>query len=116
MSAEDTIYAALSGDAGVLALTAGRISPDKAPQDEPLPAIVYVRTDTEYIRTIHSSVAVGTIVTLEVIAFAQSRPDAEAVGDAVDAALGAAGITPIARRPEYNPETDEYASVTTCVI
>ncbi|HEY1182234.1 MAG TPA: DUF3168 domain-containing protein [Rhodocyclaceae bacterium] len=116
MSAEETIYAALSGNAGVLALTGGRISPDKAPQDEPLPAIVFARTDTEYIRTIHSAAAAGTIVTMEVVCFAQSRPDAEALGDAVDAALGAAGIAPIGRRPEYNPDTDEYASVITCVI
>lgn len=116
MSAEETIYAALSGDFAVLALTDGRISPDKSPQDEPLPAIVFARTDTEYIRTIHSSVAVGTIVTFEVIAFAESRPDAEELGDAIDAALGAVGITPVARRPEYNSETDEYASVITCVI
>lgn len=116
MSAEDIVYAALSGDAGVAALVSGRVSPDKLPQGEPLPAIVYARTDTEYIRTIHSAAAAGSNVTLEVWCMADDRPGAEAVADAAEIALAASEAAAIGRRPEYDPDTETYSSVITCLI
>jgi len=42
MSAESELYAALSGHAALTALVSTRIYPDAIPEDQPLPAVVYL--------------------------------------------------------------------------
>jgi hypothetical protein len=116
LSAESIIYAALSGGAGVTVLVGDRIYPDVLPQGKPLPAIVYARTDTEYLRTIHSNVAIETEVTLEAWCFGDTRPDAEALADAVEPALAAGALISVGRRPEFDADTDTYSSVITCTV
>lgn len=46
MSIEAVIYSRLSGFAGLAALVGNRIYPIVVPQDAPLPAVVYRRSDT----------------------------------------------------------------------
>lgn len=41
MSAETSLYAALSAAAGVIALVGARVYPDVAPQDVVLPSVVF---------------------------------------------------------------------------
>jgi hypothetical protein len=114
MSAESTLNAALLGAAGVTALVADRVYPDILPQGKPLPAVVYARTDTEYVTTIHSNATRATIVTLETWCFAKSRPAAESLADAVEVALASSGLRPVGRNPDYDTDTDTYSSVITC--
>lgn len=116
MSAETSVYAALTGAAGVTAVVGDRIYPDFLPQGKPLPAIVYARAETEYVTTIHSSVPVGSDVTMETWCFAKDRPAAEALATAAEHALGAAGIRPTARRPEFDSDTETFSSVITTIL
>lgn len=116
MSAESILYTALSTDAGITALVAGRIYPGLLPQGKALPAVVFLRTDGEYITTIHSSTPVGSRVELEVWAVAQTNSAAEAIGDAIEAALATALLVPFARRSEIDPETEAHSSIISCVV
>lgn len=116
MSAETILYDALSGAAGVGALVEDRIYPGLLPQGKDLPAIVYLRADTEFITTIHSSTPRGSRVEMEVWGIAKTNGGAEAIGDAVEAALATALLVPIARRAEIDPETEAHSSILTCVV
>lgn len=115
MSAEKLIFAVLSGAAGVTAIVSDRIYPDVLPQDKPLPAVVYARSGTEYLHTLGTP-AVASSATIEIWCFGMTRPDAEALGDAVLTALIAAKYYPSDRRPEYEDATQTYASVVVCNI
>lgn len=116
MSAETILYAALSGAAGVVALVEDRIYPTLLPQEKPIPAVVYVRIDSEYITTIHSSTPLGSRVEMEVMSIAKTNAAAEAIGDAVEVALAAALIVPTGRRSEIIAEVEEHLSIISCVV
>lgn len=87
MSAETELYATLSGAAGVTALVSTRIYPDIIPQDADLPAIAYQRTGTEFLNTIHGGAPLGHAATLEITCVGETRPAANAIANAVVAAL-----------------------------
>lgn len=117
MGAESIIYAALTGDAGVAAIVNNRIYPGLLPKDKPLPAIVQAKPeDAEYIVTIHSSIPCGSRVPLELWCIALTNAEAEALGDAVEFALGTANIVPTGRRADIDPEIEGHAAVITCVV
>lgn len=82
------------------------IFPSEVPQDYDLPAIAIVRTETEHVTTIHTSVPVAERATLEVECMAISREAAHSLMELVKTALGAAGFLAIDRRDAYTPETD----------
>lgn len=109
MSAESTLYGWLAGDGALDLLIAGRIYPDVIPGDQALPAVAYARTGTEPIATIHGTVA-GRFVNLQVQCWGETRPDAEAVADAVEAALIAAGETPTNRSVLFDTESGNYGT------
>ncbi len=90
MTPEESLYAALTGSAGVTALVASRIYPDAVPQDINLPAVAFTRTSTEYLPSIHSAVPLAETATLEVWCMAETRSAAEALASACVAALGPA--------------------------
>lgn len=112
MSAETTLYATLTASTGVSALVASRVYPDVAPQDVTLPSVVFERTDTEYVNTIHGT-AVAQRATLEVWCMAEGRSDAEQLADAVIAAVRPASFLTTGRRAEFNAEQSVWAAVVT---
>jgi hypothetical protein len=116
MSAETIVYAALSASAAVEALVDDRIYPGLLPQGMDLPAIVYLRTDSEYITTIHSSTPAGERVEMEIWGIAKTNDGAEAIGNAIVAALATALLVPTSRRAEIDAEVEAHSSIISCVV
>lgn len=110
MSAETSLYAALSAAPGVAALIGDRVYPDKIPAQVALPAVTYLRSDTEYTPTLHGTILPGsTRAVMDVACVAATRGSAEAVADAVLlACLGATHMV-TGRSMQHDPETDLYA-------
>ncbi len=113
MSAETLLYSTLSGAAAVTAIVSTRIYPDVVPQDATLPCVAFNRIDTVYHTTIHSAVPVAETAILEITCMAETRVNADALADAVLAAVGAAGYVPSGRRGEIDTENALWASVLT---
>lgn len=113
MSAETTLYGILAAAPSVTALVgsgaAARIYPDAMPEDCAYPALVYVRAGTDPIVTI-DGLKHGEFATLSVQAWANTRGDADAVADAVELALLAAGEIPADRQAAYDPEMGLFAA------
>jgi len=107
MSAESTLYAWLAADAGVAALVAGRIYPDVIPPDVALPAIAYARLSTEPVTTVHGAMP-AQFVNLQVQCWAATRTSAEAVADAVQAALLVNGEVPAGRGQLFDEESGNF--------
>ena len=116
MSAETLIYSTLSGAAGVTALVSTRIYPDFLAQEIVLPAIVTQRADSEYVNTIHSGVAVATLITVDTWCLAATRLGAEALADVVEIALPTGLFRVTGRRPEFDPDTLTYGAVVTSEV
>lgn len=113
MSAETLLYSTLSGAAAVTAIVSTRIYPDVVPQDATLPCVAFNRIDTVYHTTIHSAVPVAETAILEITCMSSTRVNADALADAVLAAVGAAGYVPSGRRGEIDAENALWASVLT---
>ena len=96
MSAESTLYAILNAHPGLAGLVADRIYPGALPEGAGYPAIVFARTDTQGIDTLHGS-RIAEDVTLSVQAWGSGRTQANAVGDQIRAALQASGNLPTNR-------------------
>lgn len=110
MSAEISLYGALSGWAGLTGLVATRIYPDEVPLGVALPAVAYVRTSSEYTTTLHGTVlAGGTRAGMDVACVAASRSGAEAVADQVVSACMASTHYVTDRSMQYDPETKLFA-------
>ncbi len=112
MSAEETLYTALSNDAGVTALVGTRIHIDKRDQDEDRPSIVYQRTGTDPMMTIHGTVYAKTI-SIGIACIADTRAEAESVANAVESAV-VPEFSLTNRISDYDPETQFH--VTTVAI
>lgn len=89
MSAETELYAALSAASGLVALVGTRIYPDILPEEHQFPAVVYTRTGTQPVLTVHGG-SVGDFTDLQINAWAKTRTAAAAVADQIEAALVAA--------------------------
>ena len=111
MSAEQDLYTALSGYAGLTALVDTRIHADVRDEDEDLPSVVYRRLKTEHINTIHGTV-VATTATLGVSCVGESRASSEAVAEQVLAAVGGNFVAQD-RRSDYDPDTQYYITTIT---
>lgn len=110
MSSESICYDTLLASSPVTAIVGAgadaRVFPSEVPQDYDLPAIAIVRTETEHLTTIHSSVPIASRATLEVECMAATREAASSLMVLVQTALGAAGFLSVDRRDAYTPETD----------
>jgi hypothetical protein len=104
MSAEQTLYGILSADSALASLVDTRIYKDVIPQPDDLPAVVYSRTGTEPVQTIHG-VNIASFAQLQVQVWAKSRSTAEQVSAAIVAALDAAGEPYTALGALYDEET-----------
>lgn len=105
MSAESDLFDALRLDAGVAALVGARIYPYERPQGSALPAIVFGRTQTTPITSIHGTVlATRTMFAIDI--FAEKRITAESIGDAVEGALNGSAFVRQGRAGEPVPEME----------
>jgi len=107
MSAETVLFATLDAAVAVHALVADRIYPDARPQDDVLPAIVYTRDTTEYVPTIHGTIAL-TRAQLSVLSFGVTRAAAEAVADVAQTAVLAAGFLMVNRAGDFDVDSRTY--------
>lgn len=96
MSAESTLYSLLDTHAGLAGLVAERIYPGALPEGCDYPAVVFARTDTQGIDTLHGT-RLAEDVTLSVQGWGLTRTQANAVGDQIQAALKASGNLPTNR-------------------
>jgi hypothetical protein len=108
MTAEEKLYAALAGLAGLTALVGLRISPDALPENEALPAIVFVRASTNPTYTI-GGVLVAEDVHFVITAWAKSRTEAEPIGDQIRLALEADGYQIADRSSGFDNEVGLFA-------
>lgn len=114
MSAETFTYSTLSGAAAVTAIVGSganaRIYPDEAAQEAAPPLIVFERgsSDPEY--TLDNTLAT-TRVRMNVTCWAATRIAAEALGDAVAAAMLAATVPTAERDSAFDAETQSYAAI-----
>ncbi|MGL4480450.1 MAG: DUF3168 domain-containing protein [Aeromonas veronii] len=109
MSAESSLYAILTADAGVIALVGDRIYPDLIPEGKVAPYIGYERVATDPIATIHGTI-LGTDVGFVVACWADTRLQAEQVADAVATAMQAAGHVYTGRGAELDEATGRLAA------
>ena len=110
MIAENEIYAALSGHAGLASIVSDRIYPDVLSEETAYPAVVFARETTTPIRSI-SGHYFGSDVLLHVGCWGNTRTQADSAAIQAEAALLAAGHIPRGRNSGYDPETDLFASV-----
>lgn len=105
MSAESECYDKLRLNAGVAAFVGTRIHPYIRPQNDVLPAIVYSRTATTPISTIHGTVyAVRTQITID--AFSATRMQAEQIADAIEIAMNGSLFLRLNRSGDALPDMD----------
>ena len=109
MSAESQLYALLSADAGVTALISTRIYPDLVPELKTPPYIGYERVGTEPIVAI-SGAALGQIANMTLACWSATRVEAEAVADAVVAALAGSNFIHLTRGAEVDEATGRLAA------
>ena len=113
MSAETDLRALLVATAGVTTLVGTRIAADRIEQGAARPFVVFTRAGSEPLQCLDGSV-LKTLVTLDVQCWADTRASAEAVADAVTAAVrGVLTQTVIARAASYEPDLDLEAAVLT---
>lgn len=108
MSAETDTYAILAGGMGSPQPVQDRIFPDSLPDDATLPAIVYRRVGTVPVLTLNSSTDAAQ-VTIETECWANTRAAANALANAINAAMIAASHMPIERQNFQDEETGEFA-------
>ena len=114
MSAESAFYQAINV-AGITALVSTRIYPDALPEGCAYPAIVFTRESTEAIVTI-GGVKLADDVTFTISAWAETRTAADAVADALEVALRAAGHGVTGRDGGFDSETGLLASTITATV
>ena len=110
MSAESEVYAALAADTDLAALVADRIYPDTVPEECPLPALAFVRTGGEKFYGLDDSLHAER-VRMRVVCWAETRTAANEIGDAVTAALVAAGLPPATPDADFAESVGEFAAV-----
>ena len=115
MSAETDLFAAISSYPDVSALVAARVFPDAMPEKTAYPAVVYSRGDTEYLYTLHCE-RYAEQGTMAVSAWGRSRTEADAVADAIEAALDAAGIELAGRTAGYDESLGLFGADLTAVL
>lgn len=109
MSAESTLYGILSGNAGVTALVGTRIYPDLVPENVATPYIGYERIGSSAYATIHGT-KLSDDVQMMIACWADTKLAAEALADAVEAAMLAAGEIYTARGRELDDATNRSAA------
>lgn len=115
-SAEIILTSLLRGHGDVSAIIGNRVYPDYLSEEVPLPAIVYERTDTDNITTIHSGEVLASQIEFDIRCLALSRRSALSLADAVEQALATGPFYPKNRRVDFYPDVDTHASIITCSV
>ena len=111
MSAETSLRAILVADATVAGLVGTRVRAERAEQGDPRPFVVYTRTGTEPYVDLQGTV-LASQVSIDVQCWANSRTAADALADAVSAAVRAvSGQTVTGRSSGYDPDQDCEVSI-----
>jgi len=111
MSAEDALRTLLLADAGVSALVGTRITADRIAQDAVRPFVVYARTSSNPVVSLDGT-HLRTQASLEVQCWANNRVEADALADAVIAAVrGVISQRVVERSGAYDADLDLAASI-----
>ena len=108
--AEQQVHDAMTASSAITAVVGTKIYPDQGAEASSIPLIVYERTATEVITTVHDGQPVASKVTMVVSIWAGTRLTAEQVGDAVETSVRAFART-TNRFSHLDEETQAYASV-----
>lgn len=109
MSAESDFQALLEAAAGVTALVDTRIAQNVIDQGEGIPYIVYTAQHTPDLGLSNATLANGVQFRIE--CWGTNAAEADAVADAVRAALLADGVVCTSRVTGYSPETQLDATI-----
>lgn len=109
MSIETELRALLVADSTVTALVSGRVSADNIEQTADRPFVVYRRTDTERQYTLSGELA-GTMATVLVQCWGESRLQADEVADACEVCFLLHQRPTTAREADSDPELDLYVT------
>ena len=110
MSAEGDLFGALSTHPGTTAIVGQRIYPEPRPAETGvLPAIVFQRSGTEPVMSIHGTV-LGQRARMQVACLATTRTDCDTLAATVIPALVAAGFFYVDRTSAYEPEAEIHIS------
>lgn len=113
MSAETALRAALVADATVAGLVSDRVRAERAEEDDARPFVVYTRVSSEPFAALAGPV-LATRVTLEVQCWADTRAGAEALADAVTAAVRAIPPHRVSNRGSgFDADLDVEAAILT---
>jgi hypothetical protein len=106
MSAESALRAVLVADATVAALVGQRVRAERAEEDDVRPFVVFTRTGTEPYTDI-TGLLLASQVSLDVQCWANTRTAADALADAVSAAVRAVPTQTVqGRSGGYDPDLD----------
>lgn len=112
MSANTDLHALLTAATALVALVGDRIAADRMEQTEARPFVVYTSTATERSTTLTGDV-LGVKTTFEVQAWADTRIQADAVGDEIQNALEADHQFVVNRSSGYDSALDLEATIIT---
>lgn len=110
MSMESDLRALLVAYAPLTALVSTRIAADRIEQGAARPFVVYTRTGTEPVQTLDGTLHASK-ATFDVQCWADTRTAAEAVADAIQAALVADARAIVGRASGYDADLDLEATV-----
>lgn len=111
MSAETELRALLVADSAVAALVGTRVSADRAEQGAAMPFVVFGRTSTQPVQCLDGSVLLSA-VSIDVQCWANTRAGADALADAVTAAIrGVPQQSVPGRAGVYDTDLDAHGTV-----
>ena len=110
MSAESEIRTLLGAASAVTSLVSTRIRANRAEQGDDRPFVIFTRSATEVQQGLGGTV-LATKVVFDVECWADTRLAAEALADAVQAALVADGRAIVGRASGYDGDLDLEASI-----
>lgn len=110
MNAESDLYSTLSTATQVTNVVGSRIYPDVVPRGVATPCIAFSRVDTEYVMTIHGTLA-ATRATFELWCMAEQRSAADRLADAVLPVIYSQRFVPTGRRAEFDDESKVWSTV-----
>jgi hypothetical protein len=118
---EARLYAALtagSPTSAIVAIVGPNIWPTQEPKTYGLPAVIYQRTSTEYIDTIHGQAPIIKSAVFDVFCLAATYGDAENLGDLVEALQAVDALVRAIDRSSTlgDGEDAPYASIVTLQV
>lgn len=108
-TAEEQLYAALSASTSLATVVGQRIWPDAIPEGRSLPAVVFSRTGTDPVISI-SGARICEDVQFQIVAWAETRADADAAAAAIESAVRTGGQVVSGRSANFDAEMGLFAA------